>query len=158
MNRRSSGAKARRRAFRVWTLAQTEAALPYIASIVRSLREHTVEARNQHRALEVLNAKPGRPDRAALIAVQETERAARRADEQGREAESELSALDILSLDALNGLALVPFVHDEQLAWYVFDLFDTPSLRFWRFQTDPTDTRRPITAAQHGIPGAALAT
>ena len=158
MNRRSSGAKARRRTFRVWTLAQTEAAVPYISSVVRSLREHTVEALNRHRALDVLNARPGRPDRETLIRVHDTDRAARRAEEQSREAEQELNTLDVLSLDAVNGLALVPFVHDEQLAWYVFDLHDTPSLRFWRFQTDPNETRRPITSAQHGIPGTAVAT
>ena len=158
MKRRSSGAKARRRAFRVWTLAQAEAAVPYISAIIGSLREHTVEARKQRRALAVLTDRPGRPDRAALIAGQETDRDARRAEDQAREAEHELNALDVLSLDPVNGLALIPFVHDEQLAWYVFDLFDTPSLRSWRFQTDPTDTRRPITAAQHGMPGAALMT
>src|SRR5579884_2237376 len=145
-HRRSGGTKTRRRAFRVWTLAQAEAAIPYITAVVRSLREHAVEARKQRRALDVLNARPGRPDRETLIRVHDTDRAARRAEEQSREAEQELNALDVLSLDAVNGLALVPFVHDEQLAWYVFDLFDTPALRFWRFQTDPTETRRPITA------------
>jgi hypothetical protein len=158
MKRRPSGAKVRNRAFRVWTLAQTEAATPYIASVVASLREHTVEARRQRRTLAVLNERTGRPDRSTLIAMQDADRAARRAEEQTRETEQELNDLDVLSLDAVNGLALVPFVHDEQLAWYVFDLYDTPSLRFWRFQTDPTETRRPITAAQHGIPDAALTT
>ena len=158
MNRRSSGAKVRRRAFRVWTLAQTEAAVPYLTSIVRSLREHSIEAGQQRRALAVLNDRPGRPDRTTLITLQETDRAARRAEEQATEAEAELNALDVLSLDAVNGLALVPFVNEDQLAWYVFDLFDTPSLALLGLQTDPNDTRRPITAAQHGIPSAAPST
>jgi hypothetical protein len=48
----------------------------------------------------------------------------------------------------------VPFVHDEQLAWYIFDLFDAPAFRFWRFQSDPEDTRRPITSKQKAVPEA----
>ncbi len=54
------------------------------------------------------------------------------------------------ALDPVHGQALVPFVHEEQLAWYVFDLFDPQPLRFWRFQSDPDETRRPLTQRQHG--------
>ena len=51
------------------------------------------------------------------------------------------------------GQALIPFVHQEQLAWYIFDLFDPKLFRFWRYQTDPEDTRRPITAREQGLTG-----
>jgi hypothetical protein len=156
MSRRPNGSKQSRRALRVWTLAQTEAAVPYLTSVIRSLREHTLEALVQRRELERLAARPGRPDRTALIAHQETDRQVRRAEEASREAAEELNALDIVPLDATAGTALVPFVHQEQLAWYVFNLHDAPPLTSWRFQDDPLETRRPLTAEQHGRPNAAV--
>jgi hypothetical protein len=158
MSRRPNGAKSRRQtSLRVWSLAQAEAAVPYITSIVRSLREHALEALTQRRRVLALEARPGRPDRAALIERQEAQRDCDAAEQAARDAADELASLDVLCLDAIRGQAAYPFVHDEQLAWYVFDLFDTPQLRFWRFQSDPADTRRPITAQQHGVPAGARA-
>ena len=49
-------------------------------------------------------------------------------------------------LDAVQGMALVPFVHDDQAAWYVFDLFDSQPIRSWCYQSDPEETRRPLTS------------
>ena len=82
--------------------------------------------------------------------MQEAENAARRADDNAAQAAAELADMDIQPLDPVHGQALVPFVHEEQLAWYVFDLFDPQMFRFWRFQSDPDDTRRPLTPRQHG--------
>ena len=45
-------------------------------------------------------------------------------------------------------VALVPFLYDEQLAWFVYDLHDPSGLRFWRYHSDSDDTRRRLTAAQ----------
>jgi hypothetical protein len=140
---------------RVWTFPQVQAAAPYIASVVRSLREHGLEALAQHRTLQRLANRPGRPDRSSLITQQDAERALHSAQEGFRDAVEELHALDIFSLEPLQGQALIPFVHDEQLAWYIFDLFDTPPFRFWRFQSDPDETRRPLTARQKGLTGSA---
>ena len=154
MKRRPKGAKPRPHTLRVWTYAQAQAATPYIASIVRSLREHGLEALARHRDARRIADRPGRPDRDALIAGQEAERQARTAEDRLQEAADELHDLDIYSLDPLKGLALVPFVHNDQLAWYVFDLFDPQPFRFWRFQSDPEDTRRPVTALQKGAAGA----
>jgi hypothetical protein len=158
MSRRSNGAKSRRQAsLRVWTFTQAEAAVPYITSVVRSLREHALAALTARRRVLALEARPGRPDRAALIERQDAQRDCDAAEHAARDAADELAALDVLCLDAVKGHAAIPFVHDEQLAWYVFDLFDVPPLRFWRFQSDPADTRRPITAQQHGHPAGARA-
>jgi hypothetical protein len=63
-------------------------------------------------------------------------------------AAEELAELDVYSLDPLKGQALVPFVHDEQLAWYIFDLFDAEPIRAWRYQSDPEHTRRKLPALQ----------
>jgi hypothetical protein len=43
-------------------------------------------------------------------------------------------------------MALVPFVHDDQSAWYFFDLFDSQPIRSWCYQSDPEQTRHPLTA------------
>jgi len=149
MKRNSKGAK-RRRTIQVWTLAQAKSAAPYLTSVVRSLREHTLEGLACRRRLRHIDERPGRPDRDALIARQEADDTARHSEDRAAEAAAELAALDIRPFNAVHGQALVPFVHEEQLAWYVFDLHDPQPYRFWRFQSDPDDTRRPVTPRQHG--------
>ncbi len=144
MKRNQKGAKRQRRQIRVWTLEQARAALPYLSSVVRSLREHRLEAVTQHRNAERLAHRPGRPDRDSLIAHAEAVKAAEQADDRFREALGELQSLDVFLLDPIAGQALVPFVHDEELAWYIFDAFDPEPLRFWRLHTDPLETRRPL--------------
>jgi hypothetical protein len=144
MKRNQKGTKRRRRQIRVWSIEQARAALPYLSSVVRSLREHRLEAVTQHRTAEQLAQRPGRPDRDSLIAHAESVKAAEQADERFREALAELEALDIYLIDPVAGQALIPFAHDENLAWYVYDAFDPEPLRFWRYHSDPLDTRRPL--------------
>jgi hypothetical protein len=144
MNGYPKKSKKERRLIRTWTYARAQAALPYLRSIMQSLRAHHVEAQGLRLQADRLADRPGRPDRAALIAHEDAVRAA--ADEQGRfdEALAELSRLDIYCIDPLNGIAFIPFVQDEQLAWYVFDLFSEKMLDWWRFHEDPLEMRRPI--------------
>jgi uncharacterized protein DUF2203 len=151
VKRNPKGAKQRQRTIQVWTYAQAQAAAPYIASVVRSLREHSLEALACQRKLRRLNQQAGRPDRQTIIAIQEAERQFHQAEGQLHDAAEELQALDVYTLDPVQGLALVPFVHDEQLAWFIFDLFDSQPFRFWRWQSDPDETRRPVTAMQQGL-------
>jgi hypothetical protein len=150
VKRQPKGAKERTQTIQVWTYQQARAAAPYIASILRSLREHALEALQHSQRAKRLANRPGRPDRSAIIAHQEAEKDAQRADDRFREAIEELQGMDIYTLDPIQGQALVPFVHNDQLAWYVYDLFDTQPLRFWRFQSDPEETRRPVTSMQKG--------
>jgi hypothetical protein len=151
MKREPKGAKRRRKAIQVYTYVQAQSVAPYVASIVRTLRDDTVEGLIHRRTLQRMEQRPGRPDRVALIAKQDLDRDAGRAEDRAREATAELQRMDVYPLDPVQGLVVVPFVHEEQLAWYVFDLFDAEPLRFWRFQTDSEDTRRPVTAAQSGV-------
>lgn len=153
MKRKGNGTRKKKRYFRLWTQAKAKAARPYLVSVMRSLREHLLEAMCQRQTLQRVQNKPGRPDRATLIALQEVEQLADRAEEEFQEAAEELWALDIYPVDGIQGLAQVPFAHEDQLAWYLFDLFDPVPFRFWRFQSDPEDTRRPITTLQAGQPG-----
>lgn len=141
-------ARRSRQTLRLWTFDQAQAAVPYIASIVRSLRECVLDMQSLRRRLGALEDKPGRPDRSTLIAIEEARRDLLRKEEAYGEALEELDGLDIQVLDAATGQVLVPFVHDDQLAWYIFDLFDSQPIRSWRFQSDPDETRRKLTAAQ----------
>jgi hypothetical protein len=150
VKRHPKGAKQRTETLQVWTYEQAQAAAPYIASVVRSIREHALEALSHQRTAQRIADRPGRPGRAAIIAQKEAEEQARRADEQFQDAVNELENLDVFCLDPIQGQALVPFVLDEQLAWYIFDMHDAVPFRFWRFQSDPEDTRRPITPKQKG--------
>ena len=141
-------ARRSRQTLRLWTFDQAQAAVPYIASIVRSLREHALNMQSLRRRLSALEGLPGRADRRTLIAIEEAKRDLLRGEEEYALAIEELDSLDIQPLDPLTGQALVPFVHDDQLAWYVFDLFDSQPIRSWRYQSDPDETRRKLTTAQ----------
>lgn len=145
------GTKRRRQTLQVWSFARAKAALPYLSSVLTSLREHRLRARRHQVAARRLDQKPGRPGRDTLIAAEEHRREARSANERFQEALEELEALDVYCLDPVRGQALVPFVHDNQLAWYVYDQFDPEPFRTWRYHSDPLDTRRPIAEAQQGM-------
>jgi hypothetical protein len=150
MNRHPDRAKPGRQTIRVWTYPQIQGTLPYIASVLRSLRESRLEAGRWHLKARRLADRPGRPDRTALLAREEALHEARLADDRFQEALEELHALDVYCLDPVRGLALVPFVQDKQLAWFVYDLFDPEPLRSWRYHHDALDTRRPIAEALEG--------
>jgi hypothetical protein len=151
--KRNKGVKQTRDTLQVWSLNQARAAIPYLSSVLRSMRDHALQAlAANHKARRLAN-KPGRTTRADLINWQEAEQEARHAEGLFQEAAGELEDLDVFTLDPIRGQALIPFVQEEQLAWYIFDLFDNKPFRFWRFQSDPEDTRRPITPTQQGWTG-----
>jgi hypothetical protein len=151
--KRNKGAKQSRDTLQVWSLNQARGAIPYLSSVLRSMREHVLQALAASHKARRLAGKPGRTTRQDLIAQHEAEREARQADARFQECAGELEELDVFTLDPVRGQALIPFVQDEQLAWYIFDLFDNKPFRFWRFQSDPEDTRRPITPTQQGWTG-----
>jgi hypothetical protein len=128
----------------VWTLDEATAAVPYIASVVRSLRDHWLDAAAKLRLADRLDAAPGRPDRNMLIAKAEAIRELQEAEDRYIDARDELTALDIYCIEPARGEALVAFLHDNQLAWFIFDLFDSQPFRCWRLHNDPLDMRRPI--------------
>jgi hypothetical protein len=152
MKRNQNEAKRRRQTLQVWSLAQAQAALPYVGSVMRSLREHRLQAQAQQSRAVKLARRPGRPGRSTIIALEEAKAAAAKAHDAFETALHELHALDIYCLDPNQGLALIPFVHDKQLAWYVFDLFEADPPRFWRFHTDPLEKRRPLAELEKAQP------
>lgn len=148
MNRNRKGTSRRHASIKPWTYGRAQAALPYLTAVVRSLREYRLEASRHRLNAQRLANLPGRPNRDALIAHDDALREASEAEGAFQEAQAELEAIDVFPLQPAHGRALIPFVHNEQLAWFVYDLFDPEPLRFWRYQSDSLETRRPVTARQ----------
>jgi hypothetical protein len=121
---------------------------------MRSLRDYSLEAQQQHLRARRLTERPGRHDRTAILAHKTMVDAARQAEDRFHEALDELHTLDIYCLNPVAGLALIPFARDDRLAWFVFDLFDpSDPIRFWRYHQDSLETRRPIEEALAGPRG-----
>lgn len=150
MKRNRKSSRGQQQTIQVWTYEQACRVLPYVASIMRSLRDQWLEAQRHHVQVRRLAQHRGRPGRDNLIAHEEAVTSARRADEHVQEALEELHTLDIYCLDPVRGLALIPFAQNDKLAWFVYDLFDTKPLRFWRYHRDSLETRRPIAEALEG--------
>jgi hypothetical protein len=144
VKRNPKRSKRRQETIQVWTYDQARRVLPYVTSIMRSLREAQLEAQQHGRTARRLAKQPGRPSRDQIIAQEEASRKAEAAKERFHEALEELHTLDVYCLDPLRGQALIPFAQEDQLAWYVFDLFAPEPMSFWRYHKDPLETRRPI--------------
>ncbi len=150
MKRNRKGSRRRRQTIQVWTHEQARAVLPYLASILRSLREYRLEWQYQQRRARQLAQRSGRPDRNTLISHQDALEAAQQAQDNFQAALEELHQLDVYCLDPIRGEALIPFVYANQLAWFVYDLFDDQPLRFWRYHSDALEMRRPIAEVLEG--------
>jgi hypothetical protein len=145
VKRNRKGSKPEPQTIQVWTYDQAMHVLPYVGSIMASLREYQLDAIRHQLHASRLASKEGRPRRADLIAHQEASAAAGAAEEKLHNALEELHDLDIYCLDPVHGQALIPFAVGDDLAWYVFDLFDPGTLRYWRYHRDSVETRRAIT-------------
>jgi hypothetical protein len=153
VKRNRNRSRKRQETIQVWTYDQARRVLPYVASIMRSLREHRLEAQQQDRMAQRLAKQPRRANRTAILAHTAAVQAAKEAEECFHEALEELHILDVYCLDPVAGLALIPFAMDNRLAWFVFDLFDpSDPIRFWRYHQDPLEARRPIAEAHAGPP------
>lgn len=146
----------RRQVMPVWTYAQARKATGYIASIMRSLREHRLEAQRWQIRLQRLAAKSGRPKRADIIAHEEALREARMAEDRYEESLQELQVIGVYCHDPIRGQAFLPFIHGHLLAWFVFDLFEKDPLHAWRYHGDPIDGRRPMRELVERPVGAAV--
>lgn len=145
MNRNRKSARPRPQRRRVWSYKQAMSAVPYLASVLASIREHQMEHRKHQLAADRLADCPGRPNRDAIIARDDALRAARHAGESLQGALEELDALDVVCEAPLQGVALIPFLHDDRPAWFIFSLFDSKSpLQHWRYHSDASAVRRPV--------------
>src|SRR5262249_21698047 len=124
--------KQRANSLRVWMYAEARSVLPYITSVMGSLREHWLAAQGHDQRARRLGNLPGRPDRKRLLATQDETTAANVAKERFEIAAAELHELDVFCTDPIRGEAVIPFVHNDQLAWFIYDLFAPDDLRTWR--------------------------
>jgi Uncharacterized conserved protein (DUF2203) len=155
MKRRRNKEGKNLRALRLWTYDEASRAIPYLRSVVSSLREHWLEAQSKRREGELLAVRPGRPDRSRLIAEEAVHSGQENAESQFNEALEELMKIDVYLLDPARGVALIPFRKEDDLAWYVFDQFDGHGLSGWRYHNDPLEECRPLAPSSDGPPGAA---
>ena len=132
---------------RFWTYDEVRKASPYIASVLRSIREHQLEGKAHDRRAHGLATRLGRPTRSEMIAHTEEVRRAAEARELLGEAVEELHSLDVFCTDPVRGEAVIPFVHEEKAAWFAYDLFAEETPVSWRYHDDPMETHRPIAEA-----------
>ena len=83
-----------------------------------------------------IHTRAGRPNRRALIQRQEAFWEAEQAEAKFNESLDELGELGVFCLDPVAGQALIPFLNEDSLAWYVFDLF-SPTGKRRRLHGDP---------------------
>jgi hypothetical protein len=143
MKRRRTKRNRSLRVIRLWNYPEARKALPYVRSIARSLREHWLDV--QSRRVDALRlGRLGRLSRTDLIALEDTQAAQAKAEDAFNGALEELMSMDVFLLDPVHGIALIPFQQDDELAWYVFELFEKAGLTAWRFHKDPLEMRRPM--------------
>src|SRR5271154_3680585 len=87
------------RNIQTWTYDEAKRVLPYLHSVMISLRDHRLAVVGARRDVKRLDDEPVRPTRHLMIAREESLKRAQLAQQQVREAEEELEALDIYSLD-----------------------------------------------------------
>jgi hypothetical protein len=143
MKRRHRNKKRPVRLLRLWTHDEAAKAIPYLRSVVGSLREHWLTVQSLERDIALLQ-RGTRKAVAHLVAEKTAEESCDRAEAQFQDALAELSQLDVFLLDPLQGLALIPFRKEDDLAWFVYDHFSTPGLAGWRLHEDPLEKCRPL--------------
>jgi hypothetical protein len=134
----------RLRILNLWSLGDVQKAIPYLRSVIGSLREHWLEALNSERKLDLAKKQPESRERARLLRRQDLQDENRRSQTRFDDALEELNRLDVFLLDAVKGLALIPFRKEDDLAWYVFDLFSARAIIGWRYHNDPIEECRPL--------------
>src|SRR5262245_1733703 len=136
MRRKRKERRRQIRMIRLWDLPRARKALPYLRAVTGSLREHWLAAQGKRAEFDRLSHLPGRPDRAALIAKEEAADEKNKAEERFNDALAELMGIDVYLLDPVRGVAFIPFQKGEELAWFVFDLFEEDGLKSWRLHQD----------------------
>lgn len=152
MKRKRKEKKRPLRMINLWSYPDATKALPYVRSVIRSLRDHWLEAQGKRVKFDRLSNRPGKPDRATILASERTVQEKSHAEDRFTDALNELLGIDVYLLDPVRGVAFIPFQKDEELAWFVFDLFEEGDLKSWRFHQDPLEMRRPIAEVIGNVP------
>jgi hypothetical protein len=141
----------------LWSFAGARKAVPYLRSLVGSLRDDWLDLRQRQEVIARLEARPGRTDRDLLILLEDSRRDLQRAQAKLEETVTEMVGISVYGIDPAAGLAVVPFFHEGTLAWLVYDLFDPQGLVGWRLHSDPLETRRLLSELEEALPAAGVA-
>ncbi len=132
----------------LWYWSDAKASAPYLRSILGSLREHWLDARSAQVAFDRHNDDPSPRSTAKLIREKACQDDLASAQDRFDLALEELAAIDVFLLDPVNGLALMPFRKEDDLAWYYVDLFEPEIFAGWRYHDDPIEVCRPLDVAE----------
>jgi len=149
MRRQPNGKKGKKKVD-VWTYNRAKKALPYLKEITRSIRENFLAAQACKRQLDIIDHKKGRHDRMDFIRMQELSVDRQQLESKFQQDVDELEEMGIYLVSPIEGLIAIPFVTDEQLAWFLLELHAEDPLNSWRYQADPLETRRPVTPKEMG--------
>jgi hypothetical protein len=145
----------RMRALRLWDWSEATKAVPYLRSVIGSLREHWLEVLSAERQLQLSTKQKGPVKRRQLLDERAQKDERQRAQTKFDDALEELNRVDVFLLDPVQGVALIPFRKADDLAWYVFDHFADPGLIGWRYHHDPIEECRPFGEVEGAaLPGA----
>lgn len=149
--KRQPGKKGKKRLLQTWSFDQAMKALPYLVDVTRSLRDNYLAKQFAQHRLHKISQRSTRPDRSRLIQMQQAQFDIDAAQSKYAADVQELESMGIFAVSPINGCVAIPFLEEEQLAWYVLELFHEETICGWRYQTDPIDTRRPLLPKQKGI-------
>lgn len=137
---------------RLWKYADAQKVVPYLRSLTQSLREGWVDLRQAQEQVRRIESRPGRPGRDSLIQLEDARHELDRVEASLEETMHEMLELSAYCVDPGAGLAVIPFLKGEALAWFVFDLFDVSGLVGWRYYSDPLEMRRPLGELEESTP------
>lgn len=142
--KRRKGRSKQMQIMHLWNRSDAVKAVPYLRSIIASLRENWLEVLNLKRRLRLATQKKSAPNRQQILDQETQEDDLHRAQTQFDDALEELNRIDVFLLDPVRGSALIPFRKTDDLAWYVFDLYAKIGLVGWRLHNDPMEECRPL--------------
>ena len=154
-NRKKRSKKVR--ILHLWNFSEVIKAVPYLRSIIGSLRESWLDVLNTQRQLERVTKEKKPSCTQKIIEVEARRDENERAQSTFNEALRELNDIDVFLLEPVKGLALVPFRKEDDLAWYVFDHFAPRGLIGWRYHSDPIEACRPLTMVPDAFTHGAVA-
>jgi hypothetical protein len=128
----------------LWSWKDVVKAIPYLHSIIDSLREHWLDILTVQRDIDKAAARPGLASRQQIIEDQAHLEDRHRAQGKFDDALEELTKIDVFLLDPVRGLAMIPFRKEDEMAWYVFDHYSSRGVIGWRLHNDPIDECRPL--------------
>lgn len=134
----------RMRVMHLWDWSEATKAVPYLHSVIGSLREHWLEVLTAKRQLDKSSTRKAPAKRQQLVEENMRRDEAQRAQDRFEDALEELNRIDVFLIDPVCGLGLIPFRKEDDLAWYVFDHFAPRGVVGWRYHDDPIEECRPL--------------